>query len=217
MSRLFYQRALFLDGYREEAQEQFNSPKACTPTIALCKEPSQEHRRHPQELVEAGADMDLVDERGYTALDHAVFNGDTAAEELVLKGLRHQLDGDVEAKVLKRQMQAKLRKGYRELFQERLRLVLLGGSGSDDLQVLRHVYADALGADEKIRGMFDGFKFIRYCDFLRFGKIPRSNECLAQEWVSSSPTGGSTKLCRRQHQTIPRVHNMNEWSEQPKS
>ena len=124
-----------------------NLPKACTPAIALCKEPSQEHRRYLQELVEAGVDMDLVDEQGYTALDHAVFNGDTVAEELVLKGLRHKFDGDVEAKVLQRQMQAKLRKGYRELFQEKLRLVLLGGSDSDDLQNLRHVYADALAAE----------------------------------------------------------------------
>ena len=109
-----------------------------------------------------------------------------AAEELVLKGLRHKFDGDVEAKVLQRQMQAKLRKGYRELFQEKLRLVLLGGSGSNDLQDLRHIYADALGADEKTRSIFDGFKFIRYYNFLRFRKIPRSNEYLAQEWVSES-------------------------------
>ena len=85
MSRLFYGRALFLDGYRKEALEQFNSPKAYTPTIALCKEPSQEHRRYLQELVKAGTDIDLVDKQGYTALKHAVFNGDTAAEELVLK------------------------------------------------------------------------------------------------------------------------------------
>lgn len=67
MSRLFYGRALFLDGYREEALEQFNSPKVCTSTIALCKEPSQEYRRYLLELVEAGADMDLVEEQSYTA------------------------------------------------------------------------------------------------------------------------------------------------------
>jgi len=31
--------------------------------------------------------MDLVDDQGYTALDYAVFGGDKATEELVLKGL----------------------------------------------------------------------------------------------------------------------------------
>ena len=83
-------------------------------------------------------------------------------------------------------MQAKLRKGYRELFQEKLRLVLLSSSGSNDLQDLRHIYAEALRADEKTRSIFDRFKFVPYCDFLRSGKIPRSNKYLAQEWISES-------------------------------
>jgi hypothetical protein len=38
--------------------------------------------------LEVGADMDLVDEYGYTALDFAVFAGDAVAEEIVSDGLQ---------------------------------------------------------------------------------------------------------------------------------
>lgn len=186
MSRFFYGRALLLDGQEEEALKQFNPPRACTPAIALCKEPSEEHRQYLRELVEAGADMDLVDEQGYTALDYAVFGGDTATEKLVLEGLRRRLDGDVEGKLVQRQTEANLRKGYRELFQEKLRPVLLSGGGGDCLQTLRRVYADALAADEEKRRMFDGLKFVRYSDFLRFGKLPRSSDGMVQQFMSES-------------------------------
>lgn len=189
MSRILYGRALLLDGQRDEALKQFNPPEACTPAIALCKEPSEEHRQYLRELLEVGADMDLVDEQGYTALDYAVFNGATATEKLVLEGLRRRLDGDVERKILQRQTEAKLRKGYRELFQEKLRPVLLGGGGGDGLQNLRRVYADALAADEEKRTMFDGLMFVRYSDFLRFGRLPRWSDGLTQQFMSES--GGS--------------------------
>lgn len=186
MSRFYYGRALLLDEQREEALKQFNPLKVCTPAIALCKEPSEEHRQYLRELVEAGADMDLVDEQGYTALDYAVFSGDIATEKLVLEGLRRRLDGDVGRKLVLRQTEAKLRKGYRELFQEKLRPVLLGGGGGDGLQNLRRVYAHALVADEEKRSIFDGLKFVRYSDFLRFGKLPRSSDGLTQQLISRS-------------------------------
>ena len=91
---------------------------------------------------------------------------------------------------MQRQTEANLRKGYRVLFQEKLRPVLLGG-GSDDevLQKLRHVYADALAADEDLSKSFDGLKIVRYSDFLRFGKLPRSSDGLAQLFVSESIGG----------------------------
>lgn len=189
MSRFFYGRALLRDGQCEEALKQFNPPTACTPAIALCKEPSEEHRQYLRELVEAGADMDLTDEQGYTAMDYAVFSSDTATEKLVLEGLRQRLNGDVERKLVERLTEAKLRKGYRELFQEKLRPVLLGGGGGDGLQDLRRVYADALITDEEKRSMFDGLKFVRYSDILRFGKLPRSSDGLAQHFMLES--GGS--------------------------
>lgn len=193
MSRLFYGRALLLDDQHEEALKQFNPLNACTPAIALCKEPSEEHRQYLRSLIEVGADMNLIDEQGYTALDYAVFSGDAATEKLVLDGLRRGSDGDVESRLVHRLTEAKLRKGYRELFQERLRPVLLGAGGGnggngggDSLQNLRRVYADALAGDEEKRRMFDGLKFVPYSDFLRFGKLPRSSDGLAQRFHSES-------------------------------
>jgi tetratricopeptide (TPR) repeat protein len=189
MSRFFYGRALLLDGQVEKAFKQFNPHKTCTPAIAMCKEPSEEHLGYLRELVEAGADLDLVDEQGYTALDYAVFNGDTATEKLVLEGLRRQFNREVERKFEQRQTEAKLRKGYRELFQEKLRPVLLSSSVDDGLQTLRRVYADALAADDERRSMFDGLKFLRYSDFLRFGKLPRSSDGLVQQFMPKSTEG----------------------------
>lgn len=185
VSRYFYGHALLLAGQHEEAVRQFNLPEACTAAIALCREPSEEHRGHLREVVKAGGEIDLVDEEGYTALDYAVFSGDAAMERIVLDGLRRRLDGDVECKIVQRQREAKLRKGYRELFQDKLRPVLLGG-GSGHLQNLRRVYADALGADEDKRSLFDELKFVRYSDFLRLGKLPRWSDGLAQQFRSES-------------------------------
>ncbi|KAI6169058.1 hypothetical protein EDD17DRAFT_1524762, partial [Pisolithus thermaeus] len=179
MSRLFYGRALLLDGQHQEALKQFNPPNGCTPAIALCKEPSEEHRTYLAELVVAGADMDAVDEQGYKALDYAVFNGDTATEMVVLSGLRQQLMRKVENEVAERQNEAKLRKGYRELFQDKLRPVLLGSNGNRNaLQDLRRVYADALAADVEKATRFDVFKYVRYADFLSLGRVPCSSDKL---------------------------------------
>ncbi|KAI6042771.1 hypothetical protein EDC04DRAFT_882016 [Pisolithus marmoratus] len=179
MSRFFYGRALLLDGQRQEALKQFNPPNGCTPAIAFCKEPSEEYRSYLAELVDAGADIDTVDEQGYKALDYAVFNGDAAMEMLVLAGLRRQLDGDIEVEVAQRRREAKLRKGYRELFQDKLRPVLLSSSNNKNaLQDLRRVYADALATDTEKAGLFDVLKFVHFTDFLSFGKIPRSSDTL---------------------------------------
>ncbi|OJD28502.1 hypothetical protein ACJ73_00101 [Blastomyces percursus] len=182
MSRFFYGRALLLDQQRDEALKQFNPRMTCTPAMALCKEPSEEHRQYLRELVDVGADMDLVDEQGYTALDYAVFNGDTETEALVLEGLRRKRGGNVENELNELQVEARIRKGYRELFQEKMRPVLLGGGG---LQSLRRMYADELAADDGKRRMFDGLKFMRFLDFLKFGKLPRSSDKLAREFMSS--------------------------------
>ncbi|OAX84346.1 hypothetical protein ACJ72_01289 [Emergomyces africanus] len=181
MSRFFYGRALLLDGQVKEALKHFNPRTRCTPAIALCKEPSDEHRQYLRELVDAGVDMDSVDEQGYTALDYAVFNGDTAAEELVLEGLRRKLKGDLERELDERLAEAKIRKGYRELFQEKMRPALLSGNG---LQSLRHMYADELADDDEKQQMFDSLKIMRFVDFSRFGKLPRSSDNLAQQFLS---------------------------------
>lgn len=112
ISRFFYGRALLLEGRRNEALGLFNTPGTCTPVIAFAKEPSEEHRGYLRELVGVSADMEIVDGHGHTALDHAVFNGDTETEAVVLDGLGKK----GAANIAQRQAEARLRKGYRELF-----------------------------------------------------------------------------------------------------
>lgn len=183
-SRFFYGRALHRDGQHELAFLQLNSAKPCSPAIALCKEPSVEHRQYLQELVGLGVDMGLVDEHGYTALEYAVFNNDNESELLVLQGLEKQLGANSSTMVRGLHEEAKLRKAYRELFQERLRPVLLQSNPGDNLHTLRQAYALALEEDEHKRQMFDAFKFVRYTDFCASGKLPAWNTSSFQTFQS---------------------------------
>ncbi|KAF7560612.1 hypothetical protein G7046_g3538 [Stylonectria norvegica] len=182
LSRFFLGRALYLDGQRDAAMAQFNEARPCSPAIALCKEPSEEHRQYLKSLVDAGVDMDLVDDHGYTALDYAVFNGDKETEALVLEGLRQGLGPGAESLIHDRQTGARLRKAYRELFQEKLRPVLLDSSSDDNLKSLRRAYAESLAQDAEKRQLFDGFKFIPYAEFCRFGRLPRWDDHLSQNY-----------------------------------
>ena len=182
MSHFFYGRALLRGGQRKAAMEHFNPSVVCTPAIALCKEPSEENRQYLQELVDAGVDMDHVDEYGYTGLDYAVFGMDVDMEEKVIEGLRHTLKGDIDAEIVKRQYQARLQKSYRELFHDKMRPVLFKG-GAETLKNLRIVYAAVLAAKEQ-EGMtqrFDTLKCVRYSDFLRCGSLPRHNDGFAKD------------------------------------
>lgn len=181
ISQFFYGRSYAMKGETSEALRQFNVNQGCTPAIAFCKEPSEEHHRYLADLVVAGADMDLVDDQGYKALDYAVFNGDKTSVDLVLRGLRTQFAAQetVDGMLLQRQREARLRKGYRELFQEKLRPVLLKG-GDDCIQKLRIAYANALAADAEKREMFDSFKAIPFLKFSAFGRLPRSSDGIAR-------------------------------------
>ncbi|KAF3355121.1 hypothetical protein HYQ45_000419 [Verticillium longisporum] len=188
LSRFFYGRALLFQGRVDEAMAQFNLPSACSCAIALCKEPSSENYEYLRELVDVGANMDLVDNQGYTALDHSVFNSDAAMKDLVLEGLRRQLGDHRQPEFARLQVEAKLRKGYRELFQEKLRPVLLsnGGDATNSLRSLRHTYDDSLSSDMERGRMFDRLKVLRYTEFLAFGRLPRSNDGLVLPLVSRS-------------------------------
>lgn len=189
ISRFLYGRVLAMKGQKEKALRQFNANDGCTSSISFCKEPSDEHRGYLEYLVDVGADMDLVDDQGYKALDYAVFNGDGISTGLVLKGLRRQLGllepkVDVDDQLRRRSREAKLRKGYRELFQEKLRSALLSG-GDGCIQKLRAAYADALEADKDKSDMFDYFKVVPYKELLRLGRIPRSSDNLFRRFASS--------------------------------
>ncbi|KIH93323.1 hypothetical protein SPBR_04067 [Sporothrix brasiliensis 5110] len=182
----------------------------CTPAIALCKEPSAEHRSYLAELIAfsashaecAGLDagLDAVDENGYTALDYCVFNGDGATEALVVEALHRQLHARADSALAERRTEARLRKGYRELFQDVMRPVLLstkdkGAPAVDTLTRLRSVYANALDASPAspgYRGVFDDFKCVPYRAFAVAGHLPGGADNLARR-VAAPVDGGTVE------------------------
>ncbi|KAM0489690.1 hypothetical protein ACHAP8_012317 [Fusarium lateritium] len=183
-ARLFYGRALLSGGQRREAMEQFDRDNECTAAISLCKEPSELHRQFLRQLVEAGASMSLVDEHNYSALDYAVFNHDERSQEIVMDGLK-QTYGT--SKVQQLRYEAQLRRGYRKLFQETLRPVLIHSQSEPKcFRKMRLVYSEALAADKWTRNEFDNFKFMRYQDFVRFGCLQTYSEDSARLLVNSN-------------------------------
>jgi tetratricopeptide (TPR) repeat protein len=185
-SRFFYGRALLAGGQTKEALAQFNPINTCTPTIALCKEPSSEHREYIREMIRAGADMELRDEQGYSALECAIYNGDTETQLVVEEGLRLKHGSEAETTLEQLRYEGLLRKGYREIFQDQLRPVLLHADSDQSLQSLRRVYAEALAQDEQKEIMFDQLKFMRYSDFQQCGKLPRSSDNSARHLTSGN-------------------------------
>ncbi|KAL8890184.1 MAG: hypothetical protein Q9192_005902, partial [Flavoplaca navasiana] len=183
ISHCFYGRALLKSDQKEEALKQFSASTLYSPAHILCQEPSEEHRGYLRELIAAGADIDREDKRGYTPWDYTIFNGDEKTQNIIRDALRPLLQGDdVEQQLAQRQKEANVKKAYRELFQEYLRPVLLKG-GDEVFQTLRTLYAEALAIDQDRKTLYDGFKFVWYCDFLDIGRLPRSTDDLTNEYV----------------------------------
>ncbi|KAM0268232.1 hypothetical protein ACHAQH_010031 [Verticillium albo-atrum] len=182
MSHFFCGHALWLNRQRDEAFKHFNNYEGCTPAIAFCKEPSEEHLGYLQELVEVGVDMDVSDEHGYNALDYAVFSGHAETEECVLRGLRKTLAGNTERQLLERLDESRLRKCYRELFQETLRPILLSRDSVSGVKNLRLAYASALAADPQKRKIFATLRYVYYRDFRRLGRFPRLTDNITRKF-----------------------------------
>ncbi|KAK0624050.1 hypothetical protein B0T14DRAFT_192742 [Immersiella caudata] len=188
LALFFLGRVFYLRGKKDLAMQYFNphisgdwywSPSRCTPAITFSKEHSSEHRGYLRELVEIGADLDAVDEQGYNALDYTVFNSDEESQGIIIGGLRK--NGASEALTQERLSTARLRKEYREIFQEKLRPLLQPG-GNDTVKKIRRVYAETIASDPQKAGMFDKLKYIRYTDFEQFGRLPRSSDGLVREF-----------------------------------
>jgi tetratricopeptide (TPR) repeat protein len=185
-ARAFLGRTLLLAGHRDEALALFNPVDGCPPVIALCKEISAEHRQYIIEIIAAGANLKLRDEQGYSALECAVYNGDRETAQIIEDGLRAQIaseGGDVIAELTQLQYEATLRKGYRELFQDKLRPVLLEREGESRIEVLRRTYAEALDNDNAKRDTFDRFKYVRFADFQTCRRLPRSSDPFTQDHI----------------------------------
>ncbi|KAF2103303.1 hypothetical protein NA57DRAFT_32792 [Rhizodiscina lignyota] len=179
MSHLFYGLALQRNGQAEEALKHFNPAISCTPALALCHEPSKEHREYLKELVDAGADMDRLDKNGYSALDYAVFSGDVDFEKLVLDGMHR----NAERRINELYNEAKLRKLLRVLFQEKVRPLLQRSRDGNTLQNVRRMYADELAGNDEKNPNLDGLKFVRYFDFKSLGRLPTYSDDLTNPWT----------------------------------
>lgn len=174
-SRWTYGRALLLNGQKEDALAQFNPSDGNTPVLALSKEPCEEHRGYIREMIDAGADLTSRDRLGYSALDYAVYGGDKATQKLLIEGLQRRLSHE---EVEQYRLESTLRKAYREVFQEKLRPVLLQSNKQSCIKQLRQVYAKTLASDKEKASRFDTFKYVRLADFVQHGRLPKSNDNL---------------------------------------
>jgi hypothetical protein len=186
MSRFFCGYALLRHDERTKAMEMFNftSPgNQCTCAIALCKEPSDEYCQYLRAMVDEGVDLERYDEQGYSALDYAVFASNEQMQEVILAGLgktsslgpgsiAQHLDG------------ARLKKHYKEIFQEYLRPELSRGGNS--IQRMRVTYDSLLSQDPAKKQRFDELKFVHYSDFRKHGRLPSSTHNLTRTYAEAS-------------------------------
>ncbi|KAF6798133.1 hypothetical protein CSOJ01_12818 [Colletotrichum sojae] len=98
-SRFFYGNALWHDGQREQAVEQWNGPPGtCTSPMAFCKEPGAEYNDYLKLMAGAGVNFDSYDEQGFSALEHAVLSDSLNAWEaipIVQSALRDGFSRDI--------------------------------------------------------------------------------------------------------------------------
>lgn len=167
LAKAFLGRSLHIAGQDSEALAVFNQAGGCPPIIALCKEISSEHRLYIVEMIDAGADLKMRDEQGYSALECAVYNGDEETANIIRAGLRTQITrehGNVQQEMDQFEYESILRKGYRDMFQDRLRPVLLRKDQSATLRDLRKTYAAGLSEEVEEGKIFDKLKYVRYSD-----------------------------------------------------
>jgi tetratricopeptide (TPR) repeat protein len=176
MSRFFHGHALLKDERVDEARKEFDFPQSmtpnavgvCTPVIALCKELSAEHRQYLREVIDQGVDLTSFDEQGYSALDYAVYCGDSQATSLLKKGLVLQSSVEEQDKAYK---MALIRKHFREIFHTQFRPILQRGS-TDCIQALRSKYVELLRKEADKRHRFDVLRLIKLNDFKERGCLP---------------------------------------------
>lgn len=187
-SKFYYGNALWHDGQTEKALEQWNAPSGtCSAPMALCKEPGKEHNEHLQLMADAGVNFDTYDEQGFSALDHAVLSDSPNAREaipIIEKALRSALrltSKDVDREILIRKRQAELRRQYRTIFQEHMRPVLRK-KPSGALSELRKIYARFISQDTKERRIFSRYHYMKFTDFVNYGKLPISTSGLDKQF-----------------------------------
>lgn len=197
-SRFYYGNALWYNGQRDEALQQWNAPNGqCSSAMVFCKEPAAEHVEYVKLMAAAGVDFDTYDEQGFSALDYATFSDTEDAKQtirIIVDAIRGELlwryqeskpslpeseiHATVEEEIAMRLRQAKLRRAYRAILQEHLRPVLRTDN-SDSIEKLRTIYAELLPKNPGLREMFDAFHFVKFSDFRRLERLPLSTDNLA--------------------------------------
>nr|OQO17498.1 hypothetical protein B0A51_16533 [Rachicladosporium sp. CCFEE 5018] len=187
LTRFYHGYTLLAAGLPDQALREWelsSEADLCSPVIALCKEPTEEHCRWLRTMRSLKARFDRYDEVGYTALDYAVLAGHGDCISIVTRGIRDELDAlypDDEAKA-DTQLAIKVaeshrRKQYREMLQLTLRPVLANPPSvlpwASPLLGLRLQYAHTLRTDLRKRESFDKFKIISYAAFKSLGSLPR--------------------------------------------
>jgi len=201
-SKFFYGNALWHNGQRDEALEQWNAPSGtCSSPMAFCKEPGKEYNEYLKLMASAGVNFDSYDEQGFSALDHAVLSDSPDAreaipiiEEALRKALRRDIERDypgmpqedigrkVDDEILIRKRQAELRRQCRTILQEHIRPELRTKS-CGSFRKLRTIYARFLSEDTKEQCMFSSFHYVKYTDFMRHGKLPISASGLTKQFA----------------------------------
>lgn len=218
-SRFFYGYALLNSGDTVGAEREFSfyqEKGQCTPAIALCKEPSAEHRGYLASLIKTGVDLTGYDQQGYSALDYAVYAGDEEATKILRRGLYGQVEDPDE--VEGHYKMALLRKHFREIFHAQFRPII-NLKRTDTLQVLRNKYEQIWTTTEAKRKHFDQLRLISLEDFDGHGKLPRfgMQDNLARDFKEISEKSSSNGQQRKPfvifisyrwlgHEAVPRIN-----------
>ncbi|PPJ54076.1 hypothetical protein CBER1_06341 [Cercospora berteroae] len=177
-----YGRTLLLSGRHQEALDHFNHHHGISPAVAFCKTSSEHNRQCLRNLASAGANFERADEDGCSAFNYAVINGDLEAEAIVVvAALRSNLEQKASGEIHQRLREARLRKHFRKIYQELLHPKLIG-AGEKAMSKVRTVYAEALAKDPAKCWAFDAFKYVRYSDLAKHGRLPRSNAGLTHSY-----------------------------------
>ncbi|KAI1336076.1 hypothetical protein F5Y15DRAFT_408799 [Xylariaceae sp. FL0016] len=204
-SRYFYGRALMRASRNSEALRQFNPAKTCTPAMVLCMERSALNRQYLEQLIKDGADVELLDENGYSALDYAVYNGDENMQSLLIKALRQKFKSDQFGQ---------------------LKLILLQAQSCKDklsqtMSSSRKTYAKALAVDGRTK-LSDALRLVRYSEFVAMKRLPSSRDAdkirsynsdqrVHMEQITMTPSPDDPNEHRQDKQMVKAVDELLMW------
>ena len=147
-----------------------------TAATAFCTEISTQSYDHLQALAKLGANIEVLGEQRYSALDSTASIDKLLAGQTVLKTLKPQTYAANQISS-ERSAEASLQQQYRELFRNTIQPILEYGDRCR-IHDVRHAYALNLAKNEANGRAFDKLKYVGYSDLLAFGGFPRLSDGL---------------------------------------